>query len=647
MFDFVRRHTKLIMVMLFLLVIPSFVLLGIDGYTRMADGASAVAKVDGHSITQQEWDNAHRQDSDRLRAANPQIDGALLDSPQLKYASLERLVRERVLAVAASKEHLIATDARVAAQLERDPAIAALRRSDGSLDMARYRQLLAAQGLTPEAYEASVRQQLSAAEVVDGVVGTGFATQAQADVSLNAFYARREAQVQHFKPADYVAKVNPTDAELKSFYEANAARYQAPESARIEYAVLDLDAIKKSIAVNEQELRSYYDQNAASFGTPEERRASHILILAPKDAPAAEREKAKATATALLEQLRKAPGSFAEVARKSSQDDASAASGGDLGTFRRDKGIDPAIAKAAFALAKVGDISDLVESDFGYHIVELTHITPAAVPPFESMRAKLEDQYRTGQAQKQFADMAEEFRNGVYEQADSLKPVADKLKLAVQTADNVHRTPAAGATGPLADPKFLSALFAADSIGKKRNTEALELGGSQLVSGRILDYSAAHARPFAEVAAEVRTAFVQQRAAELARQAGEAQLKAWTASPAQATGLPAAVELSRANAHGEPQAVVEAVLRADPAKLPSFSGVNLGADGYAIARVVKVLPPAEQTKEQATQNLARYQQAWATAEARSYYETLKARYKVKILVPEPGGLPSSAAVTPR
>ena len=635
MFDFVRQHTKIIMGVLFLLVIPSFVLFGIEGYTRFNEGASKVATVDGKPITQMEWDNAHRQEVDRLRATNPSLDLSLLDSPALKHATLERLVRERVLAAAAADEHLIASDARLAAELERDPAIGALRKADGSLDIERYRQLLASQGLTPQGFEAGVRHDLSLRQVLGGVLESGFASQAQADVAMNAFLERREARVVRFAPADFAAKVSPGDAELQAYYQANIARYQAPETAKVEYLLLDLDGVRKAVAVSEQDLRTYYDQNAATFGTPEERRASHILIAAPKDAPAAEREKARATATELLAQLRKAPGSFAELARKSSQDDTSAASGGDLGTFQRAKGIDPAIAQAAFGLAKVGDISDVVESEFGYHIVELTGIKPAAVPPFEQMRPQLEAQLRTQEAQRKFGEMADEFRNGVYEQSDSLQPVADKLKLSVHTADNVTRTPAAGASGPLANPKFLSALFSADSLDKKRNTEAIDLGGNQLASGRVVAHSAAHPRALAEVRNDVRSAFVNQRGAELARQEGQARLKAWTEQPASATALPAAVALSRDEPQGQPPQLVEAVLRADPAKLPSFVGVDLGTDGYAVARVDKVLPRPEPTSEQAMQSRSRYEQLWAQAEARGYYELLRARYKAKILAPTP------------
>lgn len=643
MFDFIRRHTKWGMAILFLLVIPSFVLWGVGDYTQFNEGARKVAEVDGQAITLTEWDNAHRFEVDRLRASNPSIDLNLLDSPAVKYATLERLVRERVIEVAAADSHLIATDARLAAQLQADPSIAALRRPDGSLDMEAYRRLLATQGLTPEGFEARVRAGMSSDQVLGGVLASSLVSQAQVDVAMNAFQERREARVVRFAPADYAAKLNPSDADLQAFYQANTARYQAPETARVEYLVLDIDSVKKTVNVSEDDLRAYYKQNAATLGTPEERRASHILITAPKDAPAAEREKAKAQATALLAELRQAPDSFAEVARKSSQDDTSASGGGDLGWFQKDRGIDPAISKSTYALAKAGDISEVIESDFGYHIVRVTEIKPAAVPPFEELRPKLEDQLRTQLAQKEFGELAEIFTNGVYEQSDSLQPTAERLKLSVQSADGVTRTPAPGASGPLANAKFLSALFSSDALDKKRNTEALEFGASQLVSGRVVQHNPAHARPFDEVKGDVRTAFTSQRGAEMARQEGAQRLKAWTDQPASASKLPDALVLSRDEPAGQPPQLVEAVLRVDPAKLPSFVGVDLGADGYVIARVDKVLPQAEPKPEQVVQSRDRYEELWLMAEARRYYDFLRDRYKARILEPAPAATTPEAA----
>ena len=635
MFDAIRNHNKILMWILGLLVFPSFIFFGIEGYGRFNEGASKVAEVDGHAITQTEWDNAHRVEIDRARATNPALELSLLDSPVMKYATLERLVRDRVLAAAAQGEHLGVSDAALAAALEQDPGIAALRGADGRLDMAGYKRLLAAQGLTPEGFEANLRADLSIQQVLGGIANSELVSQANVDAAMNAFLERREVRLLRLAPKDFAAKVSPGDADLRAYYKTHEAAYQVPESVNIEYVMLDLDSIKKSVNVSEQELRTYYEQNAATLGTPEERRASHILIAAPKDAPAAEREKAKATAEKLLAEVRAAPKDFAEIAKKNSNDDISAPSGGDLGWFQQQKGTDPSIAQATFKLAKVGDISDLVQSDFGYHIIELTGLKPAKVPPFEQERAKLEDQLRTQQAQKQFAELADAFTNGVYEQSDSLKPVADKLKLTIHTADTVMRAPAKDATGALASPKFLNALFSADALTNKRNTEAIEVGPNQLAAGRVLTHSAAHAKPFADVQADVRTAFIAQRSAEMAREDGQAKLKAFTVQPASASGLGAPIALSRDAPHDQPAALVEAVLRADPTKLPQFVGVDLGAEGFAIAQIDKVLPPAAPSAEQSAQNRARYLQLWSLAEVRSDYDLLKARYKAKILVPMP------------
>eukprot|EP01034_Spumella_vulgaris_P026440 gene26440-33018_t len=212
-----------------------------------------------------------------------------------------------------------------------------------------------------------------------------------------------------------------------------------------------LDSVRGSIRVNEDDLRTYYKENLTRLAAKEERRASHILINATKDAPAAEREKAKARAEELLAQVRKAPGSFAEVAKKSSQDTGSAIVGGDLNFFGRGAMVKP-FEEAAFSMKK-GDISDVVESDFGYHIILLTDIKTPRQPSFEELRPLLEVELKQQQAQRKFAEVAELFTNSVYEQPDSLKPVADSLKLKIQTVDGVTRVPAAGVTGPLANAK--------------------------------------------------------------------------------------------------------------------------------------------------------------------------------------------------
>ena len=634
MFDFVRKHTRVMQFILFLLIFPSFVLFGLEGYNRFNEKGEAVAKVDGVEILQGDWDTTHKQEVERIRQQMPNLDAKLLDSPAARYATLERMIRDRVMAAAASKAKLMTSDQRLARELQQNETIASLRGPDGKLDMARYRQLVAGQGMTPEMFEASVRADLAARQVLAGLGATTFATPAQAGLSLNAFFEAREVQVARFNPAAYAAGVNPSDAELEAFYKNNAALFQAPEQANIEYLVLDLDTVKKGLTVNEQDLKTYYEQNAGRIGGKEERRASHILIAVPKDASAADKAKAKARAEELLAAVKKAPDSFAELAKKNSQDPGSAVNGGDLDFFARGA-MTKAFEDAAFALGK-GEISGVVETEFGYHIIKVTDAKIPKQRSYEEMKPELEAELKKQQAQRKFAESADAFSNGVYEQADSLKPVAERLKLEIRTANNVRRTPAPGVTGALANSKFLNALFSPDSVEKKRNTEAVEIAPSTLVAGRVVQYSPARTLPLAEVKDRVRERLVAVRSAELARKEGMEKLAAWKANPASAN-LPAAVAVSRQETQKQPSPVVEAALRADPAAVPALVGVDLGEQGYAVVKVNKVLPRQTPPPEVARQEIQQYGQWWASAENLAYYELLKERFKVQVKVAKPTG----------
>ena len=631
MFEAIRKHSKVVMGILFLLIIPSFVLFGIDG-NYFSEKSATVASVDGKAITQTEWDNAHRSESDRLRAQQPGIDGKLLDSPQARYATLEKLVRDRVLAAAARHMHLMASDAQLARELQKIPAIEQLRKPDGSLDTQAYRALVAAQGLTPEGFEAQMRNELSVNQVLGGVVSTAFASPVESKLGMDAFLQRRQIRVARFEAGSYVSKVAVSDAELQSFYAAHPELFRQTEEASVEYVVLDPDAIKASISVSEDDLRTYYKENLDRLAGKEERRASHILINAPKDAPAAEREKAKQKAEELLAKVRKDPSSFAEIAKKYSQDPGSAPQGGDLGFFTRDAMVKP-FADTVFAMKK-GDVSDVVETDFGYHIIELTGIKTPKAPSFEEARPKLEAELRQQMAQRKFAEVAETFSNIVYEQPDSLQPVADKLKLKVQTATGVTRKPQAGAKGALANPRFLEALFAPESLQSKRNTEAVEVGSNMLAAGRITAYQPAEALPFDKAKDRVRSAYIAQKSADLAREDGAAKLAEWQKTPASASGLGDAITVSRDQPQGQPPKLVSAVLSAPADQLPAWTGIDLGLQGYAIAKIERIVPRGDDDAQQKALE-QQYLQVWTQAEALAYYDVLKQRYKAQIKVPRP------------
>jgi len=635
MFDFVRNNTKIMMGILFLLIIPSFVLFGIEGYSSFKDQGATVAKVNGNKISQGDWDAAHKREVDRIRTSMPNIDVKMFDTPEAKYSTLERLVRDQVVAAAAQKLHLVASDTRLARELQSIPAIAALRTPDGKLDMERYKQLAASQGMTPEMFELQMRADISNRQVIQGVQGSAFATLAQTQTAMNAFMQRREVQILNFPASDFASKVNVSEADVQAYYDKNTAKFQSNETADIEYVVLDINSLRQSIVLNEQDLKSYYEQNLQRLSGKEERRASHILITAAKDAPEADKKAARSKAEELLKAVKAKPASFAEVARKNSQDPGSAVKGGDLDFFGRGAMV-KAFEDAAFSMKK-SDISELVESEFGFHIIQLTDIKAPKAQSFESLRPALEADLKNQQAQRKYAELAETFSNTVYEQSDSLKPVADKLKLTIQKASKVLRNPepqAAQGKNPLNHPTLLQALFSEASLQKQRNTEAVEVAPNTLLAARVVKHHPAASLPLAEVKEGVKRGLIQDKAAEMAKLQGEQRLAALKSSGS-SEGLPSALVVSREKTQKQLPQVLDAVLRADPNKLPAVSGVDLGAQGYAVIRVTKVLPP-EENKDLMKQAQQQFTQLWGSAETLAYLAELKLMLKTEILVAKPG-----------
>lgn len=639
MFDYIRNNTRLMGLILAIFMVPAFVLVGVDGYSRFNERGVPVAVVAGQSITQEQWDAAHRTEVDRMRASMPNVDAKLLDSDEARYATLERLVSERVLAAAALEMRLLTSDRKLANDLQQNQAIANLRKPDGKLDMDAYRQLLSAQGMTPEMFEAQVRADLSQRQVAQGVAASAFATPAAAQASLAAFFEQREVQWVRFDSAAYKARVNVTADDIKTYYNANPSQFQAPEVADVEYVVLDMAAVSAALTLPEADVKAYYEQNAERYASKEERRARHILFTVAEKATATERDAVRARASALLTQLQSAPGSFAEVAKKQSQDPGSAPAGGDLGFFQRGAMV-KSFEDAAFALEK-GALSGVVESEFGYHLIQLADIKPAQKRPFEQVRAEIEAELKKQQAQRAFAEKAEVFSNLVYEQPDALAPVAERLKLKVQLVSNVGRLPGANTPAALSNDKLLSALFSSESVEKKRNTEAVETGPNQLVAARVITHRPAHTRDLSEVEAAVRERLVAERAHDLARDDGVKSLAQWKDGAA-ASRLSVAAVVSR-NKPGTLQArELLAALKADTQTLPAWVGLDLAPQGYTVIKVSKVLSREAPPADVAAQELQQYQQWWSSAETQAYLNALRTRFKTEIKVKKPAA-PGGAA----
>jgi len=477
--------------------------------------------------------------------------------------------------------------------------------------------------MTEAMFEQRVREDLKKQSLVQAVVESATVPKSVATRIDSLLREQREVRELRFTAEQYLPKAKVSDEQVAQFYEKNKVLFETPESAKVEYLALSPDTIAGAGSVPEAEVRAYYDQNQARYGTDEQRRASHILITAEGSDKAAARKKAEQ----ILAQLKAKPGDFEKLARENSKDPGSAAQGGDLGFFGKGMMVKPF--EEAVLRMKPGEISDVVESDFGFHIIKLTEVKPAQVKPFEQVRAEIERDLKVQAAQKEFAKAADQFTNLVYEQADSLQPAADALKLKVQKVDALTRR----GLPPYINARVVEALFSDDSLKNKRNTQAIEVGTNTMVSARIVDYKPAAVKPLDEVKAQVRQLVERREAARLAKEAGEAKLAELRKQPNDA-GFSPARTVSRSNPQGLTPAALNAIMRAPGDKLPSFVGTEVESAGYLIAEIVATKAgDAGSAEQRDAQNRVLGQQA-AAADEFVYAEGLKARHNVKILKPE-------------
>jgi peptidyl-prolyl cis-trans isomerase D len=557
----------------------------------------------------------------------PQFDQKMFDTPEAKREVLENLVAERAVNAEIARNHLTVSDHAVFKAIN---AMENFRKPDGSFDMDAYRAALAAQGMTPEIFDARMRRDMAIQQLAGSVQATAFVPRSVANRISDINDQEREVQELIFPAAQFLPQVKVTDDMVKAFYDKNASLFQIPESVKAEYIVLDAAAVESQVTVSDAEIAQFYESNKHRFTTPEQRTASHILITKAQGAKPAEEAAAKAKAEAVLAEVRKNPADFAAIAKSQSQDPASASQGGDLGPIARGA-FGKSMEDAIYGL-KEGETSGIVPSEFGYHIIKVTSVKPQTQKSLAEARDEIAAEVKKSKLSKKYSELAEQFNDSVYEQSDSLKPTADKLGLKIQTAESLGRkpNPELGAA-PFNNEKFLTALFSTDAVKNKRNTEAVEVAPAVLIAGRVVEFRPTSKLPMAQVEAQIRQRVTQEEALRLARQAGEAKLAAAKAS-GDAAGFGEPKVLSRTKQPTINTTGALAVFKADVSKLPAYVGVELPGQGYGVYRIGKVSQPAQPDTARRAQEAQQIGGLVGQAELYNFVEAIKAKSKVKINV---------------
>src|SRR6202049_4541101 len=585
MFDFVYRKKRLVQVILALITLP-FAFFGVDYYFRGGGSATEVARVGGETISQVEFANAISDQQDRMRqSAGKDYDPTVFSNPEARYSMLEQLIGQRVLDQQVRRGNLRVSDA----QLAQFIGELAPFQEDGKFSRAKYEQLLISQNMTPLAFEQRVRQELTVAPLQEPIANGNITATSNIERYLALLDQQRQVAVATVPADAYLKDVKIDDAAVKAFYDANQGVFQVPDEVKIEYHGLTPESLTGQITVDPAEVKKQYDDNVKQYTKAEERQASHILVAVKPDATEAEKAADKQKAEALAASARKTPAKFAELAKQNSQDPGSAGQGGDLGSFARDGSMVKPFEDAVFS-GKQGDIVGPVQTDFGWHIIRITGVTPGKTQSLDEARPQIEQDLKQLKATRKFVEAADQFQNLVYEQADSLQAAAKGLNLEGKTTPMLTRAQVQALAQN--SPKFVQAVFSAESLQAKRNSEALEVAPNTLMAARVIDYKPATTRPFDDVKVEIRRQLERNAASELAQKTAKEKLALLEQGKDAGLSFGKPVTLTRNQAQpGFPPDALIKIFQVNANKLPAYVGAPAERGSFSVYKVTQVVSP--------------------------------------------------------
>lgn len=620
MLDAIRNHTQgwLAKVILALITIP-FALFGIDSYFNDAGSNVAIAKVNGDKISVQEYGNAIDNVRNRLQSQGEKIDPAMLESAELKQSVLDGLITRRLVNAEIKHENFKISDDQLSTYIVGMPEF----QENGKFSEDIYQKTLAQNKLTVSRFENDRRTELLTQQAREGLAMLVSVPKGVADQALKFAHQQRDVSVADIKTGQFVAQTKVTPEQVKAYYEQHKDKFKVPEQVKLEFALLSAPGLVPQMKVTDAEVKQFYDENQSKFQGDEQRQASHILIAFGVTATPAEKAAAKDKAADILIQLRKDPKRFEELAIKESQDPGSAVKGGDLGSFGRGAMVKP-FEDTVFNM-KVDEISDLVESEFGYHIIKLNGVSGQS-SSFESMKPQIKGELLFQKAQARYAELADDFSNTVYEQSGSLKPAADKFGLQIQPTGWLNRE---DGTKFFKSEKLIKSVFSDEVLKEKRNSEAIEVSPNNLVSARVLEYKPAAPRSFDEVKGGIEALLKLEQATKLATQKGQAILAKLKAGEqvSELEWIPT-VTIDRKNAQGLTEPVMNQAFKIDTSKLPAYAGFMDSNKSFTIVQVSRVDNALkEETKKEADDE---YKAAVAAEYLSAYGKSLKSNAKVVV-----------------
>jgi len=600
-----------------------FALWGIGDYLTGAQEQFA-AKVDDLQISQSQFDQALAQQRQRLqqRFQEELLEGEAFEQ-RLKQQVLEQLITQRVLQKVVLEEGYRVPDQVLAQQIKAMEAF----QQDGAFSNDAYQAIIGSQGMSVKEFENLFRSDLAIQQLQDAVMQSSIVGKAELEILNRIQNQSRKVNYLLFADDDYIDQIEVTDEEIRDYFAANQQAYMNPETVRVAYVEITENDLLKDIPLDEDALQRLYDDYVASQSGKEQRKARHILIELPADASTEEQQARESEAAAILKQLRQGA-SFEQLAREHSTDPGSANKGGELGWISRGMML-PEFEQALYALDK-GEISALVKTSFGYHIIRVDDVRAEEIDSFADKKAELTQMLQARALEDQFYERSELMATTAYENDRSLQEVADVLGVKIKTSERFSRDTGQGIA---ASEVVRKAAFDTVVLDEGRNSDIIEVAPYHAVVLRIETHSEATAKQLDEVKASIATRLRLQKAAEKAREAAQAAL-AELESGASISSLQTSAELVELAALQRTSRSVDIGLLREVFSMPKpvdeqpVYSVTQVASGTALIQLLSVNEPPAMTNEQLQQLAQQYQNEQATRDMSAVLEHLKSKVDI-------------------
>ena len=495
------------------LVVLSFVFAGVGSYLN-SSGETVAATVNGEEIGLNELERAYQSQRSRMESQYGESVSALFADEgymqQFRRGVLDSLIDEKLVEQKARELGLRVGDDQIRDTIRSMPEF----QLGGQFNNDRYLALLRQNGYQPSDFRDFLRTQLTREQLTRALGVSDFALPGEARRVFDLQAQTRDARYVVVDAAPFADEVEISDADIQGYYDANITSFDTEEKVSVAYVKLSVDDLKGDVTVSDDDVSAWYEENKDQYRDEEQRRVSHILIETGDDEAAA-----KAKAEALLAEI-KGGADFATVAEENSEDSFSAENGGDLDYITPGM-MDDAFDSAVFSLKNVGDVTDVVKTEFGFHIIKLTDLKPETIKPFSDVAGEIRDNLITEKATDRFYELQSRMAEVAFEVPDTLDEVAAIANTSIETTPLFTRN---NVPAEIDNPQVVSDVFSPELIEEQVNSDLIELDASTVMVVRVNEHEAQRTKSLDEVKESITASLRSEKAQQAAQDWAEAQL---------------------------------------------------------------------------------------------------------------------------